>query len=47
MTAVSTIPAKIVNFAPAFASPLIETLVTTVGDGFAYKLPDCVDPDGD
>ena len=47
MTAVSTIPAKTVNFAPAFASPPIETLLTTVGDGFAYKLPDCVDPDGD
>ena len=47
MTAIITSPVKTVNFAPTFETQPVETLVTTVGDGFAYKLPDCVDTDGD
>jgi hypothetical protein len=47
VTATSTIPVRTVNFAPTFTTPVIETLVTTVGEGFTYKMPDCVDPDGD
>ena len=47
MTATSTIPVRTVNSAPAFTTSVNETLVTTVGEGFAYKIPDCVDPDGD
>jgi hypothetical protein len=45
VTATSTTPT--VNSAPVFATPVIETFVTTVGEGFAYKLPDCIDPEGD
>jgi hypothetical protein len=47
VTATSTIAVRTVNSAPAFTTPVIETLVTTVGEAFAYKLPDCVDPEGD
>jgi hypothetical protein len=36
-----------VNSAPAFTTPVTETLETTVGKVFAYKLPDCIDPEGD
>jgi hypothetical protein len=47
VTATSATTIRTVNSAPIFQTPPVESLLTAVGESFAYKLPDCVDPDGD